>query len=105
MSYLRSNSKVEDLVILKVELNYCYTLNSKIVEDVKMKLIDNSYFNLTDIINELELKGINTLIDSVLYYFDNDLQRYIYCGKTPLITNISIPYNLQDIVKYIFYLD
>jgi hypothetical protein len=82
---------------VNVNLEFSYTSESKLYENIFPRLNNQKSIVLNDLIEELvEHKNCKSILDTSVSYYDEDIQVFIYCGVYPFNCCVTIPYNHDE---------
>jgi hypothetical protein len=83
----------------KVHIVIVYPYSTQTYETDVHISINNNQINLNEVVEEIKSNDFKIPDNTAISVWDRDLQYFIYCGLTPLDTNITIPKN--NTVKFL----
>ena len=102
---MNNKSRLDDFVGLTVEMIKAYSDDPPLIfTDVNVKINENSFFYLNDLLENFEKKSAFNYNNTAISYFDPDINKYIFCGIYPFSNNVSVPIERNNLttVKILF---
>jgi hypothetical protein len=86
------NNKSDETININLEIAQAYIDESPIkIDNIPIKLNNNSSTLLNNLLDTLVSRGHCNLTNTVISYYDYDLNSYVYCGIYPFKNKITIP--------------